>query len=143
MAAGSANTAKFYYKPNSSTAVDAADLVGDLVAISDFTIEGATIDVSTLGANAYREFLGGKYQATFTVEVFWNQSAHAAIFTALTARTIGTFELDFQNGQVTGSAMVTSANITASIDDAVRSSISFQVTGAVTVAATTAGPATP
>jgi predicted secreted protein len=96
--------------------------------------------VSTLGANAYREFLGGKYQSTFTVEVFWNYSAHNAIFTALTGRTIGTFEMDFQNGQVTGSAIVTSANISAAIDDAVRSSISFQVTGAVTVTATVAGP---
>ena len=140
MSAGSANTAKFYYKPASSSSVAAGDLVGDLVAITDFTIEGATIDVSTLGANAYREFLGGKYQSTFTVEVFWNYSAHNAIFTALTGRTIGTFEMDFQNGQVTGSAIVTSANISAAIDDAVRSSISFQVTGAVTVTATVAGP---
>lgn len=140
MAAGSANTAKFYYKPATTAGVDAAALVGDLVAINDFTIEGATIDVSTLGANAYREFLGGKYQATFTVEVFWNHTAHSGIFTALTARTIGSFEIDFQNGQVSGTAIVTSANITASIDDAVRSSISFQVTGAVTVAATTSGP---
>ena len=140
MAAGSANTAKFYYKPNSSSAVAVGDLVGDLVGISDFTIEGATIDVSTLGANAYREFLGGKYQATFTIEVFWNYTAHTDIFTALTARTIGTFELDFQNGQVTGSAMVTSAAISASIDDAVRSTLSFQCTGAITVSATVSGP---
>jgi predicted secreted protein len=143
MAAGSANTAKFYYKPATTSGVDAAALVGDLVAISDFTIEGATIDVSTLGANAYREFLGGKYQATFTVEVFWNYSDHASIMTALTARTIGTFEMDFQNGQVTGSALVTNAAISASIDDAVRSTISFQVTGALTIGATVAGPATP
>ena len=96
--------------------------------------------MSTLGANAYREFLAGKYGATLTVEVFWNYSAHNAIFTALTGRTIGTFEMDFQNGQVTGSAIVTSANISAAIDDAVRSSISFQVTGVVTVTATVAGP---
>jgi predicted secreted protein len=140
MAAGSANTAKFYYKPNSSSAIQAADLVGDLVGISDFTIEGATIDVSTLSANAYREFLGGKYQATFTIEVFWNNTAHANIMTALTARTIGTFEMDFQNGQVTGSAIVTSAAISAAIDDAVRSTLSFQCTGAITVAATVSGP---
>jgi len=140
MSAGSANTAKFYYKPNSSSAVVTADLIGDLVAINDVTIEGANIDVSTLGANAYREFIGGKYQASFTIEVFWNYSNHSGIMGALTARTIGTFEMDFQNGQVTGSALVTSAAITAQIDDAVRSTISFQVTGALTIAATTAGP---
>lgn len=140
MSAGSANTAKFYYQPNSSSAVVTGDLVGDLVAINDFTIEGATIDVSTLGANAYREFLGGKYQATFTIEVFWNHTAHTLIMGALTARTIGTFEMDFQNGQVTGSAMVTSAAISASIDDAVRSTLTFQCTGAITVAATVTGP---
>jgi predicted secreted protein len=140
MSAGSANTAKFYYKAGSSSAVVTADLVGDLVAINDFTIEGATIDVSTLGANAYREFIGGKYQSSFTIEVFWNNTAHSAIMTALTGRTIGSFEMDFQNGQVTGLALVTSAAITAQIDDAVRSTISFQVTGALTIAATSSGP---
>jgi len=140
MAAGSANTAKFYYKPNSAATVVTADLVGDLVSIGDFTIEGANIDVSTLGANAYREFLGGKYQASFTIEVFWNYSAHGDIMTALTDRTIGSFEMDFGNGQVTGLALVTNAAISATIDDAVRSSISFQVTGALTIAATVSGP---
>jgi predicted secreted protein len=140
MAAGSANTAKFYYKPNSAAAVVTADLVGDLVSIGDFTIEGANIDVSTLGANAYREFLGGKYQASFTIEVFWNHAAHGSIMTALTGRTIGSFEMDFGNGQVTGLALVTNAAISASIDDAVRSSISFQVTGALTITATVSGP---
>lgn len=140
MSAGSANTAKFYYKPNSALAVVVGDLVGDLVAINDFTIEGANIDVSTLGANAYREFIGGKYQASFTIEVFWNHTNHQHIMGALTGRTIGTFEMDFQNGQVTGSALVTSAAITAQIDDAVRSTLSFQVTGALTIAATSSGP---
>ena len=140
MSASSANTAKFYYKPNSNLQIVTGDLVGDLVAINDFTIEGANIDVSTLGANAYREFIGGKYQASFTIEVFWNYNNHQYIMGALTGRTIGTFEMDFQNGQVTGSALVTSAAITAQIDDAVRSTLSFQVTGALTIAATTSGP---
>ena len=140
MSAGSANTAKFYYKPNSSAAVVTGDLIGDLVAINDFTIEGANIDVSTLGANAYREFIGGKYQSSFTIEVFWNESNHSGIMAALTGRTIGSFEMDFQNGQVTGLALVTSAAISAQMDDAVRSTISFQVTGALTIASTTTGP---
>ena len=128
MAAGSANTATFSWNTSN---------VGDLVSIGDFTIEGATIDVSTLGANAYREFLGGKYQATFTVEVFWNHSAHNAFMGDLTSRTSRAFVIDFQNGKVSGNAIPTSAAISASIDDAVRATIACQVTGAVTVAATT------
>lgn len=136
MAAGSANTAKFYW----GATINAGALVGDLVGINDFTIDAAQIDVSTIGANAYREFIGGKYQATFTIEVFWNQTAHGSLMTDLLARTSKLFELDFQNGQVTGSAIPTSAAITATQDDAVRATLSFQVTGALTIAATSSGP---
>lgn len=126
MAAQSGNTATFTWH---------SVAVGDLVSIGDVTIEGAQIDVSTLGANAYREFIGGKYQASFTVEVFWTKTAHDAFMGDLTSRTARTFAIDFGDGSVTGTAIPTSAAISASIDDAVRCSISCQVTGAVTIAA--------
>jgi hypothetical protein len=126
MAAQSGNTATFTWN---------SVAVGDLVSIGDVTIEGAQIDVSTLGANAYREFLGGKYQASFTVEVFWNRTAHDSFMQDLLARTSRAFAIDFGDGSVTGNAIPTSAAVSASIDDAVRCSIACQVTGAVTIAA--------
>jgi hypothetical protein len=126
MAAQSGNTATFTWN---------ASAVGDLVSIGDVTIEGAQIDVSTLGANAYREFIGGKYQASFTVEVFWNKTAHDGFMGDLLARTSRAFVIDFGDGSVSGNAIPTSAAVSASIDDAVRCSIACQVTGAVTIAA--------
>jgi predicted secreted protein len=139
MAAASGNLAKFYYRA-AGGAITASDLVGDVAGISDVSISGAIIDVSTIGANAFREFIGGKYSMTFTIEVVWSFAAHTAIMADLLDRTTGTFEIDFQNGQVTGTALVTNAQISAQQDDAVRSTLSFQTTGAVTIAATAAGP---
>lgn len=139
MAAASGNLAKFYYRA-AGGAITASDLVGDVAGISDVSISGAIIDVSTIGANAFREFIGGKYAMTFTIEVVWSFAAHTAIMSDLLDRTTGTFEIDFQNGQVTGTALVTNAQISAQQDDAVRSTLSFQTTGAVTIAATAAGP---
>ena len=126
MAAQSGNAATFTWN---------ALAVGDLVSIGDVTLEGAQIDVSTMGANAYREFVGGKYQASFTVEVFWNKTAHDGFMNDLIGRTSRAFAIDFGDGSVSGNAIPTSAAVSASIDDAVRCTLACQVTGAVTIAA--------
>lgn len=126
MASQSANAGTFTW--NAST-------VGNLVNIADFTIDGAQIDVSTLGANAYREFLGGKYQASFTLEVLWSHTDHSAVMNDLLGRTSRAFAIDFPDGNLSGNAIPTSAAVSGSMDDAVRSTMSFQVTGAVTIAA--------
>ena len=125
MAAQSANTATFTWN---------SVAVGDVAAIGSVTVEGATIDVSTLGANAYREFIGGKYQATFEVELFYTHTAHTALTADSLTRTARTFSIDFGDGSVSGSAVLTSVSISASIDDAVRIAVSAQVVGALTFA---------
>lgn len=126
MGAQTANTVTFTYNSTS---------VATVSAIGDVSISGATIDVSTLGANAYREFIGGKYQATFSVEVLWNYTDHGSICADLLSRTARTFVIDFGDGQVSGSAICTSASVSAAQDDAVRSTLQFQVAGALTIAA--------
>ncbi len=126
MAAQSGNTATFSWN---------AVAIGDVAAIGSVTIDGATIDVSTLGANAYREFLGGKYQASFQIELFYTHTAHSALTGDHLTRTSRAFVIDFGDGQVSGNAILTSVNLSAGIDDAVRISISAQVVGALTIAA--------
>jgi len=125
MAAQSGNTATFSWN---------AVAIGDVAAIGSVTIDGATIDVSTLGANAYREFLGGKYQASFQIELFYTNTAHSALTGDHLTRTSRAFVIDFGDGQVSGNAILTSVNLSAGIDDAVRISISAQVVGALTIA---------
>ena len=125
MAAQSGNTATFSWN---------AVAIGDVAAIGSVTIDGATIDVSTLGANAYREFLGGKYQASFQIELFYTHTAHSALTGDHLTRTSRAFVIDFGDGQVSGNAILTSVNLSAGIDDAVRISISAQVVGALTIA---------
>ena len=124
MAAQSGNTATFSWN---------AVAIGDVAAIGSVTIDGATIDVSTLGANAYREFLGGKYQASFQIELFYTHTAHSALTGDHLTRTSRAFVIDFGDGQVSGNAILTSVGLSASIDDAVRISISAQVVGALTI----------
>jgi len=124
MAAQSGNTATFSWN---------AVAIGDVAAIGSVTIDGATIDVSTLGANAYREFLGGKYQASFQIELFYTHTAHSALTGDHLTRTSRAFVIDFGDGQVSGNAILTSVNLSAGIDDAVRISISAQVVGALTI----------
>ncbi len=125
MAAQSGNTATFSWN---------AVAIGDVAAIGSVTIDGATIDVSTLGANAYREFLGGKYQASFQIELFYTHTAHSALTGDHLTRTSRAFVIDFGDGQVSGNAILTSVNLSAGIDDAVRISISAQVVGALAIA---------
>jgi len=124
MAAQSGNTATFSWN---------AVAIGDVAAIGSVTIDGATIDVSTLGANAYREFLGGKYQASFQIELFYTHTGHSALTGDHLTRTSRAFVIDFGDGQVSGNAILTSVGLSASIDDAVRISISAQVVGALTI----------
>jgi predicted secreted protein len=125
MAAQSGNTATFTWN---------AVPIGDVAAIGSVTIDGATIDVSTLGSNAYREFLGGKYQASFQIELFYTHTAHSALTGDHLTRTSRAFVIDFGDGQVSGNAILTSVNLSAGIDDAVRISISAQVVGALAIA---------
>lgn len=126
----SANTATFTW--NSS-------VVGGLVSIGDFTAERATIDVSTMGATTYRQFVPGKKNSTFTVTVYLDHSEHMAatkILADYAGGDVRTFSLDFADGKVSGSAFITSFGLSAEQDGASTCTISCQVTTDLTLAAT-------
>jgi predicted secreted protein len=126
MAAQSGNIATFTWN---------AVAIGDVAAIGSVSIDGATVDVTTLSSNVYREFIAGKYQATFQVELFYNHTAHSALTGDFLTRTARTFKIDFVDGEVAGTALLTNVSISASIDDASRISVSAQVVGALTIVA--------
>lgn len=125
----SANTATFSWN---------ASVVGGLVSIGDFTAERATIDVSTLGANTYREFVPGKKNSTFTVTVYLDHSEHMAatkILADYAGGDVRAFSLDFADGKVSGSAFITSFGLSAEQDGASTCTISCQVVTDLTFAA--------
>jgi predicted secreted protein len=126
MPAVSANTATFTW----NTAA-----LGQLESISDVTINGAEIDVSTMGANAYREFIGGKYDWSLTIGVLLNRTAHTTIMTDFLARTARTLSLDLVDGKIQGSGVVTALSASGQQDDAMRATITIRGVGAMTYAA--------
>lgn len=104
--------------------------VGELVGISDFTSERATIDVSVMGADTFREFIPGKKNSTFTVQCYLSHDAHMAATKILTDYVSGaarSFVLNFADGTVGGTAFVTSFGLGAEQDGASTLSISCQV----------------
>ena len=126
MAAQSGNIATFTWN---------AIPIGDVASISSVSIDGATIDVTTLSSNTYREFISGKYQASFSIELFYTHTAHSALTGDFLARNSRTFAIDFGDGNVSGTALLTNVSLSASIDDAARISISAQVVGALAIVA--------
>lgn len=126
MAAQSGNIATFTWN---------AALVADVASISSVSIDGATVDVTTLSSNVYREFIAGKYQATWTIELFYTHTAHSALTADFLTRTPRTFAIDFQDGNVGGTAILTNVSLSAAVDDASRISVSAQVVGAITIVA--------
>ena len=124
MAAQSGNLASFTWN---------AVAIGDLAAINSVTLDGATIDVTTISSLAYREFISGKYQATFQIELYYTHTAHSALTGDFLGRNARTFRIDFDNGQVEGTAILTNVSLSASVDEVSRISISAQVVGALTI----------
>lgn len=128
----SANAATFSWSP---TVNGTATAVGNITAISDFSMSFGTIDVSVLG-DAVRTYLAGKKTGTFTVTVLLDYSAHSAIMTSHTSGAIGDFLIDFKDGRVAGSALITGLTFGGEQDSASTLTISAQVCGAVTISAT-------
>jgi predicted secreted protein len=128
MAAVSGNLAKFYW---GGTAV--GNLVADVAAIGSVSLDGNTVDVTKLSADTYREFIAGKRSASFSIELFYNHTAHSGLTGDFLSRTIRPFKIDFSDGNVEGDALLTSVQLSAGIDDAARISISAQITGDVTI----------
>ena len=124
MPAQSANVATFAY----------GTAVGELLGISDFTINQTAIDTTNL-STASRTFIPGKNSTTFTVEVQWSHTDHATVTGDALDGGGATATLDFGDGQVSCMAFPTSVAITAAMDDTVKATISFQATGAITITA--------
>jgi len=122
MAAQSANAATFTY----------GTAVGELLGISDFTINQTAIDTTNL-ANASRTFIAGKHAATFTVEVQWSSTDHATVTGDAIDGGSATATIDFADGSVSCTAFPTSVAISAAMDDTVKATISFQSTGTISI----------
>lgn len=124
MAAQSANAATFSY----------GGAVGELLGISDFTINQTAIDTTDL-ATASRTFIAGKNATTFTVEVLWSYASHATVTGDALDGGSAAVVIDFGDGSVSCTAFPTSVAINAAMDDAVKATLSFQATGTITIAA--------
>jgi predicted secreted protein len=130
MPAVSANTAAFHWGTGSTPAA-----LADVESISDVSINGAEIDVSKFGTDKHRDFLAGKFDYSFTIGVLLNRTSHQTIVGDMLGRDVRNFELRLVDGRFTGSGFITSVSASASIDDAVRATISVRGTGALTYAA--------
>ena len=128
MAAQSGNLATFSWHNGA-----ALTAITQVAAINSLTLDGASIDVTELSSDVYRKFISGKYAATFSLELFYTDTAHGQLTTDFLGRTERAFSIDFDDGAFSGSAILTNCTLSAAIDDATRISISAQVTGAVTI----------
>lgn len=115
---------------NAATFTWNSSVVGELVGISDFTSERATIDTSVMGADTFRKFVPGKKNSTFTVQCYLKHADHMAATKILADYASGdarAFVLDFADGKASGTAFVTSFGLGAEQDGASTLSISCQV----------------
>jgi len=128
MAAQSGNLATFSW--HNGTQLTA---IAQVAAINSVTLDGASIDVTELSADVYRKFIAGKYQVTFSLELFYSDGAHAALTGDFLSRTARAFAIGFNDADFSGSAFLTNCTLSAAIDDAMRISITAQVVGAVTI----------
>lgn len=122
MAAVSANATTFSWN---------AAAVANVVSAS-WSANGAEIDITAL-AGTTRTYLAGKTDWTVDLRLHFNKTQHgaglAADFVAGTART---FILNFSDGSVTSSGIITAFNISSEIDQAVSANITIRGTGALT-----------
>ena len=128
----SANAAVFKW---SATTAGTATALGSVQSISDFSMSFATIDVSVMGSAESRDFIAGKKTATFTISVLLDHSDHSVIMTNHTDGTPGKFEIDFQDGKVSGNALITGLTFSGEQDAVSSVTITGQVVGDVTITA--------
>jgi predicted secreted protein len=129
----SANAAIFKW---ANTTGGSPTALGSVQSISDFSMNFATIDVSIMGSAVSRDYIAGKKTATFTISVLLDHSDHAVIMASHTGGTPGKFEIDFKDGKVGGNALITGLTFSGEQDSASAVTITGQVIGDVTIAAT-------
>lgn len=129
----SANAAVFKW---ATTTDGSPTALGSVQSISDFSMSFATIDVSVMGSAVSRDYIAGKKTATFTISVLLDHSDHSGIMGNHTSGVAGKFEIDFQDGKVSGNALITGLTFSGEQDAASTVTITGQVVGDVTIAAT-------
>ena len=99
-----------------------------------WTMSRPAFEVSEIG-NANAQFIAGYQNATATLDVFYSQSDHNTLETAINAASAAaTAILTLASGDtLTGSAFVTNYSVTAAANDVERASITLQFTGAITL----------
>jgi predicted secreted protein len=123
---------------NPTTFTWASNVAANVVSAS-WSASGAEIDVTAL-AGTVRSYLRGKLDWTIDLRLHFNKTQHgstpganvvnlAADFKDGTART---FTLNFQDGLVTSSGIITAFNISAEIDQAVSANLTIRGTGELT-----------
>jgi hypothetical protein len=121
--AGSGNLATFTWN---------GSLVGSLTDASSAET-AAEIDVSAMGANGPRQFVQGLNTGTFTAAVLLTSASHSGIVGDALSGTERTFQFDFNDGKVSGSAVITSLSLSSALDQPVTLQISANRTTALTV----------
>lgn len=112
--------------------------LGSVQSIGDFSMNFATIDVSVMGAATSRDYIAGKKSATFTITVLLDHSDHSVIMANHTSGVPGMFLIDFKDGRVAGSALITGLTFSGEQDSASSCTITGQVVGDVVITATPA-----
>jgi predicted secreted protein len=122
MAAVSSNLTTFSWN-----AVAVANVVS-----ASWSASGAEVDISALAGDT-RVYGRGKTDWTVELRLHFNKTQHgtglAADFVAGTARN---FVLNFSDGSVASSGIITAFNISSEIDQAVSANITIRGTGALT-----------
>lgn len=126
---------------NSQVLVEVANSPTKLTNCADWTLncERNTIDVSTIGTE-WKEFLSGQINGNGSCTILYDpldMTAGTGIENALFDGTNIRFYVRPQGSesgavQYTIPALITSWNITGSTEDAIRVSVNFQGTGAIT-----------
>ncbi len=116
--------------------------IADVVSITAPTVSAATIDTTNI-ASIHRTFIAGTIDSgEMSVEIMYDPMSDSSLEdawdnTATTAPTAASAVLTFSdNATFTFSAILTGFEANVAIDENVTATLTFKITGAVTVAAT-------
>ena len=122
--------------PQSSALASISYNSATIAAVGSVTLSfnRTPFEVSEIG-NANAQFIAGYQNVTASLDVFYSESAHNALETAInSANAAQTLILTLESGDtISGSALVVSYAVTAAANDVERASIQFQFTGTITL----------
>lgn len=110
-------------------------IIGNITSFDGPSGSATVTDATTLGSVAKEKMMGLPDEGQFSVEFNYDpaNTSHAAVIAARSARTLKTFEVDFNGTDtMTFSGYVTGFNIKGAVDDLLSGSMTIEITGAVT-----------